>query len=227
MAFNPYATTDDSGETFVPEYVVPTGGSYTAPSLESGDAYTDTFGWAPNVGRTSTVDYPSAQRLGTMPRYDMRPDPAQPSDETYTRRDADEHFRHSVETIDAAPQDFAVQPGITSADRRWAPNPRSTPPPEPRITSRLSPNVYSFTRPFDTGYERQFNGTHFSMADHRREYEPVGMAPVHSARNTYRIEPTPWDTDIVDLPPQTDSVAPNGRIQSVEVPIGTRSWRLS
>jgi hypothetical protein len=224
MAFNPYAT-EDTPEIPIPEYSMPAMGSYAAPSLESGDAYTDEFGWSPHVNRTSATDYPSAQRLGTMPRYDMRPDVTRPSEQGFVRQDADDKERHSVETVNGIP--FSVSAGVSPGDRRWAPNPRSTPPAESRITSRLSPHVYSFTRPFDQGAERQFNGTHFSMADHRREYEPVGQAPVKGWRNTYRLEPTPWDSDVIDLPPASDdSGSPNGRVQSIEVPHSTRSWRL-
>lgn len=90
----------------------------------------------------------------------------------------------------------------------------------------MSPNTYSFVRPFDQTPERQFNGVHFSMADHRRDYEIGGMTPAYKPRNTYRIEPAPWDKDIVDMPP---NVQPDisERIVSVDVPPTTnRSWRL-
>lgn len=222
-SFNPYV--NDDGSMNPPVYSMPTGGSYAAPSLESGDAYTDEFGWAPgSIGRASTVEYPSAQRLGSVPRYDMRPDPAKPSDDAFRRQDADDKQRHAVEDVNGQ---FSSPSGVVAGERRWAPNPRSVPVEESRITSRLAPRTYSFTRPFDQHAARQFNGTHFSMADHRREYEVVGTAPVRTARNTYRMEPTPWDTDIIDLPPDVDyDSTPNGRVRSVEVPQSNRSWRL-
>jgi len=65
------------------------------------------------------------------------------------------------------------------------------------------------------------------MADHRRNYEIGGMQPATSRRNTFRIEPTPWDTDIVDMPPNVAPVAAQARIQSVEVAYGTRNFRLA
>lgn len=224
MAFNPYATENVSGETFVPEYSMPRTGDYTAPSLESGDAYTDEFGWSPTVKGPSAVDYPSAQRMGAMRRYDARPDPTQPNKENFRVLDTDDKVRHSVEDQDA--NGWYSPSGVAPGEQRWAPNPRSKAPAESRITSRLAPRSYSFTRPFDQHSERQFNGTHFSMADHRREYEVTGTAPVRTFRNTFRMEPTPWDTDIVDLPPNVDSGIPEGRIRSVEVPGTTRNWRL-
>ena len=97
---------------------------------------------------------------------------------------------------------------------------------EPRPTGSMSPNTYFFERPFDARMERQFNGVHFSMADHRRTFDIMGMAPVAHARNTFRIEPGPTDKDITEVPTDTNyapqyASAPN-------VPVGglERSWRL-
>jgi hypothetical protein len=64
------------------------------------------------------------------------------------------------------------------------------------------------------------------MADHRRNYEILGMAPARSRRNTYRMEPAPWDLDVVDMP-STDAYNPvDARIRSVELPQNPRSMRL-
>jgi hypothetical protein len=206
-----------------PVYAVPQHGAYAAPSLESGDAYNDEFGWGPHL-RTSTTDVPSAQRLGTIPRHDFRPDPLRAPQEWYGKLDADDAKRHSVEDQDA--DGWTEIKGLNPGDLRWAPNPRLKPPPEPRPTTSMSPSTYSFTRPFDQHSARTFNGQHFSMADHRRNYDILGMAPVRSTRNTYRIEPVPWDVDVVDMPPVTDPTPVEARIRSVEVPFNTRSYRL-
>lgn len=202
----------------VPTYVVPSHGAYSAPSLDSGAPYIKEFGWGPEL-RTSAQQIPSAQRLQTIPRRDYRPEPVRPPEEFWDRLDADKARRHSVEKVDA--DGWTEQKGY----KRFAPNPRSTPPPETRPTQQMAPRSYSFERPFDQHSARQFNGWHFSMADHRREYEILGMAPVRSMRNTYRIEPRPWDVDVVDLPPDNDHPV-EARIRSVELPYPTRTWRL-
>jgi hypothetical protein len=115
-------------------------------------------------------------------------------------------------------------------------NPRETPPPETRPTQQMSPRTYSFTRPFDqinrvwsdmtAGSARHLNGVHFSMADHRREYDVLGMAPWSRPRNTYRIDPAPWDQDMVDMPQEYAPVS--NRVQAVEIQenLSSRSWRL-
>lgn len=227
--FNPFATrkvteadTPATPIADVPDYSVPQHGAYAVPSLETGDAYNDEFGWAPRSLRPSSVETPSAQRLRTIPRYDYRPNPVRPAEEWYGRNAQDEFDRHSVEHQDA--DGWTESKGIASSDRRWTPNPRSTPPDESRLTQQMAPSSYQFTRPFDQHSARQLNGSHFSMADHRRNYEILGMAPVTSRRNTYRIEPTPWDTDIVDLPPVADQA--QARLTAVEIPHGPRSWRI-
>lgn len=230
MPYNPYAADEATIETAVPEYSMPRG-TYAAPSLESGDAYNDEFGWGPRL-RTSAVETPSAQRLGVIPREDFYPDPDKPM-RFWRRRDQDEKVRESTTNTVGVP--WAEHKGISASDRRWAPNPRSTPPPESRITQQLSPGTYAFTRPFDqlnrdydgvqVGSKRTFNGWHFSMADNKRTYEAVGTMPVRTGRNTYRIEPQPWDTDIVDVP-SSQEYAPTVVARDQALPPRNRSYRL-
>ena len=226
MASNPWAhsrTEKETGET--PDIAVQQTNAYAVPPLRAGDAFIDEFGWAPTLAqRTSATDVPSAQRLQTIPRRDYRPDPVRPPEEFWGRMSADVDARESV--TDETAVGWTIPANLSSGDRRWAPNPRSTPPPEPRLTNRLGQNTWTFTRPFDVGYARTFNGQHFSMADHRRNYEILGMAPARSRRNTYRMEPAPWDIDVVDMP-STDAYNPvDARIRSVELPQNPRSMRL-
>lgn len=234
MALNPYATREtrtdpqraDTPISVAPTYVVPQMGAYGAPTLDEGAPYTKEFGWGPKL-RTSPTEIPSAQRLKTIPRWDFRPDPVRPPEEGfYDNRDADTEQRHSVESIDA--DGWSTPAGINPGDKRWADNPRRTPPPEPRLTNRMAPRSYTFTRPFDQHAARQFNGEHFSMADHRRNYEILGMSPVRTMRNTYRIEPTPWDENIVDMPPSDNNAdgLPSARLRGVELSYPQRTWRL-
>lgn len=228
--FNPYAADEAVIEATVPEYSMPRG-TYAAPSLESGDAYNDEFGWGPKL-RTSSVETPSAQRLGVIPRYDDYPAPEKPW-RFWRRRDKDAAARESVTS--GQDIDWREHKGISSRDKRWEYNPRLHPPAETRITEQLSPGTYSFTRPFDqlnrdydgvkVGSKRHFNGQHFSMADHMRTYEAVGTAPVRTLRNTYRLEPQPWDSDIVDVP-QSQTYAPTVVPRNQTLPPRGRSYRL-
>lgn len=234
---NPWShsrTEPETGDT--PNVAVQQVNAYAAPPLNAGDAYMDEFGWAPQLAqRTSAVETPSAQRLQTIPRRDYRPDPVRPPEEFWGRISADDARRESV--TDTTAVGWTIPKGILPSDRRFAPNPRSTPPPEPRLTQQLGQNTWSFTRPFDqfnrtydgdppTGSARRFNGMHFSMADHRRNYEILTMSPARSRRNTYRMEPAPWDIDIVDLPPQTVTNPVDGQIRSGDVGYPSRSQRL-
>lgn len=232
--YNPFAakeTKTDAQRADVPVavppvYAVPQSGAYGVPSINEGSPYNDEFGWGPKL-HTSAQETPSAQRLQQIPRRDYRPEPTRPSEsETgfWGRLDEDKETRHSVERVDA--DGWTERKGVFPGDKRWADNPRRTPPPETRLTMLMAPTTYSFTRPFDVSSARQFNGTHFSMADHRRNYEILGMSPVRTMRNTYRMEPAPWDQDIVDLPPTNQAPIPEARLRSVELPAGSRSWRL-
>lgn len=231
--FNPFAVREPVAEkdpqlagmavTPVPEYSAPQHGSYAVPSIHAGGPHNKDFGWAPGqrVGPQSTVEYPDAHRVNTALINGPGPDDEQPH-RFYGRLDADDRVRHSVEDIDA--DGWTEQKGVAASDRRWAPNPRSTPQPETRRTQQMAPTTYSFVRPFDTGYARSLNGMHFSMADHRRQYDVLGMAPVRTSRNTFRQEPTPWDQNVMDVPENVDAY-PDARLVSPELP-PTRTWRL-
>ena len=234
MAFNPWATrkvasadTPSTPIADVPDYPSSANSAYAVPSLEAGSPYNDEFGWSVKGLRPSSVDYPSAQRLMTIPRRDFRPDPVRPPEEFWNKQDADTKQRHSVEFIDA--DGWTEHKGITASDRRWAENPRVTPPPETRLTEKMAPRTYLFERPFAQDSARYLNGNHFSMAAHRRNYEfnTYGMQPVRSLRNTYRLEPAPWDENIVDLPPASQGT-PYARTRDVGQSLSSgRSWRLT
>lgn len=161
-------------------------------------------------------------RIGTERTRDFRTSPSTaPEHGFYAQRDSDKRARHSVEDIDADGwAEFKSKPP------QFAPNPRSLHYPETRPTQAMAPRTYLFTRPFAQETPKRFTGDHFSMADHRRTYDILGMNPARSARNTFRIEPTRWDENIVDMP---DDPTPqfNGKIRAIEVaPSMNRNYRL-
>lgn len=228
---NAYATSRTEAEFGEPDYAE-MDPRYAVPPLERDAPYNDEFGWAPAL-RLSPASIPDTTRLGTEPLRDYRPTPVRPPEEFWRRNDRNKARRHSIEQIDANGWDETkTGTGHASPERgafRWAPNPTSTPPPENRVTQRMAPRGYTFWRPFGTNTPkistRLFNGMHFSMADHRREYDIYGMAPARTARNTYRLEPAPWDTDLVDMPPDTQRVQ-REMVPTMEVDYQSRSWRL-
>lgn len=191
---------------------------YAAPSLNADAPYVDNpgDGWASPATSDKT-------RLMTQPTVDFLPNPRGPRGDFYAPMDRDVALRHSVETVDA--DGWTEQKGTSG--KPTAIDPRRVPPPETRPTMKMAPRSYFFTRPFDTGYARLLNGLHFSMADHRRKYEILGMQPVRTARNTFRIEPAPWDANAVDVPPDVQPVTTAGRVQAIDIPpSGNRGWRL-
>lgn len=228
---NPYAHDRTEQEFDVPEYSVPLPGSYAAPE---GGAPVATMGWAPSF-RAAPDSFPDTTRLGTATRQTTVSDGGGDPVEFYRPLDADDARRHSVEYQDAdgweETKDYPGFPSASAGANRFARNPREIPPPEPRPTSRMAPRTYLFTRPFMTGLpkegDRSLNGIHFSMADHRRTYDVLGMAPVRSWRNTYRLDPSPWDQGIVDMPPANATPDLREAPLTVDVDYQSRSWRLT
>lgn len=227
MANDPWAHSRTENAIPTPEYPEMSS-RYAAPGISEDAPYNDEFGWSPAL-RLSAQEIPDNSRLQERALRDFYPDGPKTPEQFYGNRDSDDAKRHGVENQDA--NGWNESKGIGS-ERRWAPNPREIPPPETRVTERLSPRSYSFLRPFGHGLGKgstpnNFSGQHFSMADHRRNYEVGGMQPATSRRNTYRIEPTPWDTDVVDLPPNVGPTVVDSRIQSMEVAYGSRNYRLA
>lgn len=200
-----------------PAFVVPSSGE------ENGYHDSPSLNYAPRL-RSQPGSTPDPLRTGETPVHGYRPQADQPPDRWWhiLGPGMDILRRHRVETTDG--DGWEELKG--GSGRPAAPNPRATPPPETRPTERMAPVSYWFTRPFDQHSARRFNGMHFSMADHRRNYSIGGMGTVRTARNTYRIDPPPWDANMGDAPPVMDPI--HARIQQVEVPsISNRAWRLT
>lgn len=199
--------------------------AYAAPGPGTDAPYNDEFGWGPHP-RISVDNTPDAMRIGDFPTRTVRPNANDAPGVFYRPLDADDKERHSVEDQDA--DGWQERKG----QYKIGPDPRWNPPAETRITEQLAPRTYSFTRPFDQGTKgngaRQLNGMRMSMADHRRDYEILGMRPWAAHRNTYRVDPAPWDADMYDYPdPETIGTGTQGRIQAVELPDSpNRSYRL-
>jgi hypothetical protein len=212
---SPY-TTPDSYEVS-PAYPTMDSAAFAAPGLEEENGWVDPPGLGYATPHRATVT-----EYADVP-FDRRPDAAQHPD-VFWQPITDVPERHAVEDQDTDGFDIHLE----GSGKRLGPSGESirTPAAELRPTTRMSPHSYVFTRPFDQHAERQFNGFHFSMADHRRDFDITGYAPVRTARNTYRIEPTPHDVDIVDVPPDIES-APAARVVQIEIPQALdRSHRL-
>jgi hypothetical protein len=210
-----------------PDYGTPNS-AYAAPDLRRDAPYTDEFGWGPKT-RISVETTPDAMREMEFPVRGDGPYDGTAPKKYWGPRDADEAQRESVTNTDA---NGWTTPSYAKRVNRN--NPRETPPAETRWTERLGPSNWSFTRPFDQGAKgtgaRFLNGVHFSMADHRRDYPILGMRPMRQSRNTYRVDPAPWDADMYDVPPEsTIGVSTQARyqaVESMEIPGSTRSYRL-
>lgn len=208
-----------------PDYGAPNP-DFAEPKGSSDAPYNDEYGWAPKT-RISVLGTPDAMREMEFPVREYGPGDNEAPQPFYRRLDNETKARESETHTDAI--GWNEQKDSYKIGR----NPREIPPPETRWTERLSPASYSFTRPFDQGTKgngaRTFNGVHFSMADHRRTYDVMGMKPTAQRRNTFRIDPAPWDADMYDVPPTADTgVYSAGRVQAVELPVdySQRSYRL-
>lgn len=160
--------------------------------------YVNPLGWATKLA-ARLGGTPDPQRERGVRTRTVRPDGNAPPEAFYGPIDAETRRRESVTHTDAvgwAESRSDYQPG---PDPRWTPANDRT-----RLTSDMSPSSYTFERPFDQYSKgngaREFNGMHFSMADHRRNYPIAGMESARTYRNTYRSSPTPWDADMYDQP---------------------------
>lgn len=235
MSANPYSHSRTEQEYADPTYADSDTSAYAVPdALQGNSPYNDEFGWSAHPAM-QPGNTPDPYRLGNQPLREHYPNGGDPPEEYYGGLDAEKKARHSVEKqiADEGWQEnkaYAGYPDPYAGADRWAHNPRRIPPKESRVTQLLSPANYSFTRPFGWGLPKlsrkpNATGEHFSMADHRRNYEILGMQPPRQWRNTYRLDPIPWDQNVVDVPV---TVQPqNGQIVASDFnPLTSRSWRL-
>jgi hypothetical protein len=181
----------------------------------------DNTGWSPVLTRDDYGNTPDPTRVEELPRHDRRANLRNPW-AWWERLDRETAERESVTVQDA--NGWTEQKG----ERQRAPHPLWVPPPEPRPTTAMSPRTYYFERPFGKEIASRLTGAHISLADNRRAYDIYTMAPVPRLRNTYRVEPGPWDTDIVDEAPSTTDWRPDERLEQPPITssVTTRSFRL-
>lgn len=182
---------------------------YAVPSLEAGGPYNTSEGAAQDM-RPRIEGTPDAQRVRVLPipLYDD------------TAYEGERKQRYAQENVGQDNQpEFK---GIDGGHKRFADKPEVRASAEPRWTAMEHPGSYSFERPFDQRYSHRFSGEHFSMADHRRQYEVLGMQPqTRFRRSTNYIEPQPWGTSVIDA--AADVNLPVAQNVSPEVP-QTRTW---
>ena len=236
--FNPWAHSRTEPEFSDPEYATAVTDQYAVDrpgDTNNPSPWMDNpaGGWAPSL-RLSPTGTPDTTRLNEG-EYVTTHAPASGLSDTrgyWDTRNADHNQRTDVEDVATVGlTESPTQGGMPNpafGGGRWALPARWTPPAEPRVTNRLNPHQYRFWRPFNGRTPHRFNGMHFSMADHRRDYEIYGMAPQRrpggSTRNTYRLPPAPWDAYLQDQAPR-DLPEHLENVQS-DVPYPSRSWRL-
>lgn len=155
--------------------------------------------WAPAMGRPGGQQT-HAQVIAETQYGDPRPNPVEPA-AYWAKRDADDAQRHSAQQIDAN--------GWPTPTNGTVYNPiQPIRPPSERWTSYAHPELDSFVVPGEVNGHTpyRFTGDHFSMADHRRDYQVMEQTPINTRRNTFRLEPQAWDLDLVDVPTER---APN------------------
>lgn len=190
----------------------PTNGGYVAP-----------FGWTSRFSREDNL--PDRMRLGTE---EVLQAPTVDQDSWYARnRNANYVTRRSDADVHVSDTFYPVQHGPSGKQVTDSPYRPGWPDPK-RITIGVNPNSWNFTRKFDQTPARHLTGEHFSMAGHRRNYDTFGMRPVSMARNTYRLDPTPWDAAMYDSPANTPEyeVGTASRESAPAADYGTRSYRL-
>lgn len=178
-------------------------------------------GYAPTISRDDYSGTPDPARTEELVRHDSRANLRNPW-AWWARVDAETARRESVTEQDA--NGWEEKKG----QRTVAPHPLWNPPPEPRLTSIMAPRTYEFQRPYDQEIARLLTGAHISLANNRRNYDILIQTPAPHRRNTYRVEPGPWDTDIVDEAPSATTGRPSERLEPIPIPVGmvTRSYRL-
>jgi hypothetical protein len=181
-------------------------GRYSAPAPPDSSDPEYTTAYSPELqsgGNSDGTKLPSAIRIGTREPVENRS-----TDHEFNARQTSEfHKRHSVETY---------VPGNWRNKQRRVPTPRNpywTHDPTPRRpTATQTPTGGVFTRPWHVPRNLAdiVPGAvlHFSLADHRRNFDVMTMTPRgRVGMNTYRAQPRPWDENLYRPPQASNSPA--------------------
>lgn len=183
--------------------------------IQTGNAPSGGYSTLPGLGFASDLDgnvFPDSRRTGQYRPSDWEANQVAIHD----KRDADRRARRAenvqedlanIHPTPYVPEVHAVE--HSPIERRYSEG--------GRLTSAINPNWWRFWRDWDRASDyrgsgaRYLNGQHYSMAQHNSldPYGPStdGSAPVRSYRNTYRIDPQPWDDGITDSPNNTAGYA--------------------
>lgn len=200
---NPYAkpvTKAGSAPDPSNEFIWAGPGRYSVPDVPESTDPDWTTGYSPTLKAGGSPDgsaLPDDIRTGHR-----EPPPNNPNDHAWNAvRQSEFHQRHSVETTSEmwqVQQHTVPRPRVPLWEQDRLPV---------RPTATNSPTGYAFTRPWHI--PRNIHDAigedavaHFSMADHRRNFEIMGMVPRgRTGVNTYRATPRPWDEQLFIPPP--------------------------
>ena len=203
-----------------PDYVADTIANQQPPqgvATRVGDPFAPTMGV--NAGGTQ---WTHQEVIDGAENADPRVNPSHP-EKYWQQRDRDDSARHSAQNRSSVGWQTPVTDRVSFVPATRPASDRWTGYAHPELDSQTVVSAGAAMEP------RELTGIHMSLADHRRDYEIYGQVPVKRARNTYRLEPTPWDADIIDSPAQ-DQIPVQAEI---EVPatvqnnyMGNRTYRM-
>lgn len=195
---NPYSHPVSSGDGSAPnpsrEAFWAGVGRYSVPDIPESTNPEYLEGYSPELaagGSPNGAKLPDDIRIGRR-----KPPPNSPQDQRVYRRRWSDFFRRTADehtSVDWTVKQETAQPAPPRV-------PEWTQPRLPiRPTATMSPAGYRFTRPWHI--PRNIKDAlgedavqHVSMADHRRNYEILGMKPQGGTGvNTYRAPVRPWD----------------------------------
>lgn len=203
---NPYASPSSREDGSAPdptnEFIWAGYGRYAVRDVPESTDPDYTTGFSPTLATTGSPDgtqLPDDIRIGKR-----EPPVNDPNNRSYTQRRYSDFYRRIADEETKAGvgwKTHQAKPGIPV-------EPLRTQDPMPiRPTADMSPRPYEHRRP--EHHPRNIKDAvgedavaHFSLADHRRTFEIMGMKPQGGiGANTFRPSPVPWDQDLY-VPPQ-------------------------
>lgn len=204
--------------------------------IQTGNAPSGGYSTDPGNGFASNLnsyEFPDSRRMLRYRPYDFETDQVavDTNRDLELRKRRAETTAEDLDSMDSEKRFSAVHAVEHSPyEQKWGEG--------DRMTSGINPNRFRFWRDWGTSNgvsrdagSRYLNGEHYSMATHNT-LNPYGdqldgMQPVTRARNTFRLDPQPWDAGYNDAPTNTANYATRIGRESVgdEAGLG-RSYRL-
>jgi hypothetical protein len=187
-------------------------------SFEVDNSYPDPFTQVGDPWAAPASNYEAVQAFNNA--HLPPPDPAQPA------ADSPKYELQPKSTLGKTQERFLITDPVSTTEHTslWTDSPYRNPGNWPAEFPLKDPSTWRFNRQYQGPTSTFDPDIYKPMGSNIRAYPVGGMRATPTSRNTYRLNPDPWDETIVDMP--TPTTPPDVQFTSPAVSPSSSAYRL-